>query len=192
MHRKLLSLLALCLVTGCIPDAKVEPSTEVVDSNPLADVRVALELKAVTPVVPVGKQPVFSAELFNRSSKQITVVLPGDGSECGWRTPILTWNPPLKLGGRCGNINSLKTREVATLAPGQGLPLTEWIGAPILSRPGKHKVSLNMENKPEMVWKGIPLGEHDPAAMVKVRSSTPFKVVSNVVEVEIVPVKGPG
>src|ERR1700733_14233174 len=129
MHRKWLSLLVLCLVPGCLPDAKVAPSTEVVDASSPDDVRVALELKAVTPVVQGGKYPVFSADLINGSSQRITVVRPGDGSACGWRTPILPWTPPMNPGGGCGNVNSLKAEEVVSLAPGQRLPLGDWMGA---------------------------------------------------------------
>jgi hypothetical protein len=46
-------------------------------------------------------------------------------------------------------------------------------------------VSLELQNIPDLVWRGIPLGEHDPSAMEMVRRSTPFKIVSNVVEVEV-------
>jgi hypothetical protein len=186
------SLIAWCLVIGCVlaqtPDLpkKAEPN-----ANPTSDVPVALELKAVTPVVQAGKSPEFTAELINKGPEPITVVLPGDGSESGWRTPIITWNPPMPRGGRCGNINRLKAQEVVTLRPDQRLRLGPWIGAPTLTEPGKHKVRLTLENRPQMKWKGVPLGEHDPAAMARVRASLPFKVVSNVVEIEVLEAKAP-
>ena len=42
-----------------------------------------------------------------------------------------------------------------------------------------------LENVPGLPWTGIPLGEHNAAAMEKVRRTPRFKAVSNVVEVEV-------
>ena len=144
-----------------------------------------IELKATKVQTPAGEQLRFSADLVNDDKVAVTVVLPGDGSESGWRTPIVRWNPPVGTGPRCGNINRLKPEEVITLAPGKRVPLGEWIGNPGIGAPGKHKVTLELENVPDLKWTGEPLGEHDPATMKKVRSSSPFKAVSNVVEVEV-------
>jgi hypothetical protein len=50
---------------------------------------------------------------------------------------------------------------------------------------GEHKVSLELENDPDRPRVGDPLGQHDAAEMAWVKASTRFKVVSNVVEVEV-------
>jgi hypothetical protein len=129
--------------------------------------------------------------LTNKDSVPVTVVLPGDGSDCGWRTPILTWTPAVKMDRTCGNINALRAREIVTLLPGKSVSLGEWIAPPAPTRPGKHRFTLTYENKPGLAWRGVPLGQHDPAAMAKVKASTPLKVVSNTVEVEVQGAKAP-
>lgn len=157
--------------------------------EPPAEVKVALELRTTTPKIRLGEQPSFTAKLTNSGNRSVTVVLPGDGSVCGWRTPVLTWSPSVKNGGRCGNINRLREKEVVTLAPGKSVDL-DWLDPPAPGLVGKHKMSLTYENKPDLRWMGTPLGVHDPKAMEKVRSSTALKVTSNVVEIEVLPAKG--
>jgi hypothetical protein len=182
----------LFLVTGCFLVEKTEAAKpEGADPNPPADVRATLDLKVAAPVIRVGETPKISVELTNKGTAPITIVLPGDGSECGWRTPILTWTPAIKMGGRCGNINPLQSNEVVTLLPGKSVVLGAWVAAPALATPGKHKLTLTYENKPGLAWKGLALGKHDPAAMAKVKASTPLKVVSNTVEVEVQGAKAP-
>ena len=56
---------------------------------------------------------------------------------------------------------------------------------PTFDKKGTHKVVLEIENVPGREWSGVPLGKHDPAAMERVRQSTAFKAVSNVVEVKV-------
>src|SRR5919201_6135680 len=73
----------------------------------------------------------FTATLLNKGKETVTLVTPGDGSDCGWRTPLVGWsvvkvsadNPragkhpdkvPLHRGARCGNVNALKADEVFT------------------------------------------------------------------------------
>ncbi|HEX3315018.1 MAG TPA: hypothetical protein VHR72_09015 [Gemmataceae bacterium] len=148
--------------------------------------KLRIELKTTTPKVGPGVPLLFTADLVNDGKTPVTVVLPGDGSESGWRTPILRWKPAATTKVlRCGNINALKPGEVIQLAPGKRVSISEWIGGPPLSGPGKYAVSLELENVPDLKWNGKPLGKHDPATMEKVRSSLPFKAVSNVVEIEM-------
>ena len=73
---------------------------------------------------------------------------------------------------------------VITLKAGQRVRLA-WAGGPRLTKPGKHMVSLELENVPDLEWRGEPLGKHNTAAMEKVRRSPRFKAVSNVVEVQV-------
>jgi hypothetical protein len=149
---------------------------------------IAVELKAATPVVTKGEFPKLVAEVVNKSDKEITLVKPGDGSESGMRTPLVKWEiEGVKPGPRprCGNINALKADEVVTLKPGQRLPLGDWLGPLRLPGAGKYKVQLRYENNPALKWGGIPLGNHDEAAMARVRASTPAVAVSNAVEVEV-------
>ena len=101
------------------------------------------------------------------------------------RTPIIQWTPPASSGRDCGNISCLSSDEVFTLKPGEARDLGPWIGFPELSGPGVYNVSVTYENVPELDLHGIPLGEHDEAAMANVRKSTPLTVTSNVVELVV-------
>src|SRR5262249_62204967 len=79
---------------------------------------IAVELRTAMPVVKSGELPRCTAEVVNRSNQEIVLVRPGDGSDCGWRTPGLSWMvagvepqrpaPP-------GNLNAPE--------PNQGLPI---------------------------------------------------------------------
>lgn len=154
--------------------------------KPAPAAKMALELKAEKPAIKLGDMPSFRAELINQGDKEVTIVMPGDGSECGWRTPIVRWSPPMGTGGgRCGNINALKASEVVTLKAGERVAVSGWLGWPTLNKAGTHKVVLEIENVPGLEWGGLPLGKHDPATMERVRQSTAFKAVSNVVEVKV-------
>jgi len=173
-------IVALMAAPGCGCDNGPAPAAA---SAPEA--RMALELRADTPTVKAGEGPRFSVFLVNRGAEPVTVVLPGDGSDMAWRTPIARWSPPQSDMRKCGNVNALRADEVVTMVPGERRQLGAWLGEPILNGKGKHKVSLELENDPDFQWKGVPLGEHDAAAMARVRASARFKVVSNVVEVEV-------
>jgi hypothetical protein len=182
----LVMLVSLGYASNATEPIKTRREADAVAGQP----KLRIELRATSPKIKIGAPYVepFSAELVNDDTAPVTVVLPGDGSESGWRTPIVRWDPPVQTTGpRCGNINRLKPEEVVTLAPGKRLPLKDWLGGPAIGGPGKYKVTLELENVPDLKWTGEPLGVHDPAAMKKVGSSSRFKVLSNVVEVEVVP-----
>src|SRR5262245_12796256 len=38
-----------------------------------------------------GQQLTWEVALLNCGRQAVTVVQPGDGSDCGWRTPIIEW-----------------------------------------------------------------------------------------------------
>jgi hypothetical protein len=46
---------------------------------------------------------------------------------------------------------------------------------------------LELEHIPDLEWGGVPLGEHSPTAMARLRQTPAFKAVSNVVEVTVRP-----
>lgn len=160
-----------------------------------------MKLELVVPDEPLGldSHSRIDARLTNASSQSVTVVLPGDGSEAGWRTPMISWsvvrtgpeapsseNSSEKPVARCGNINPLRADEVVTLAPGESVSLGDWLGAPEFPSPGTYRVVLTYENDPKREWSGIPLGEHDPDAMARVRASTPVDVRSQEATVSVV------
>ena len=46
----------------------------------------------------------WEVTLVNRGKADVTLIQPGDGSECGWRSPIVEWVIDGKVPGRarCG------------------------------------------------------------------------------------------
>jgi hypothetical protein len=141
----------------------------------------------------------IKVRINNVGDAPVTLVLPGDGSEVSWRTPVIKWSltrldppdskaaAPLGFsGGRCGNVNKLDLREIFTLKPGETQKIGQWVNLPYGMPPGQYSVVFHYSNIPDMKWQGVPLGKHDPAAMQQVKRSTPISLVSNEVIVEII------
>jgi hypothetical protein len=155
----------------------------------------ALELEARKTKMGAEERVAFTITLVNRSKNAVTLVEPGDGSECGWRTPRVWWSvvevtrpgTPLRGqgGGRCGNINGLKPQEVFTLRPGEAKRLSDWVCAPALTSPGTYRVAMFYENVPALRWKG--LGVHDAATLIRVQNSFPCLLKSNEVTITLAP-----
>lgn len=136
----------------------------------------------------------------NNGPAEVTLVMPGDGSDCRWRTPVIGWSivsaaekqehpqeAPQFRGARCGNINPLTAKEVFTLAPGKAKLLSEWAGPWFYNlEPGKYRAVFYYQNVPDLKWSGLPLGDHDAKAMRRIQASTPVKLVSNEVVFEVV------
>jgi hypothetical protein len=166
-------------------------ATHPVPTGVADDVRkegIGVELRTTTPVVRNGEMPRFRVEVVNHSDAAVTLVKPGDGSDCGCRTPVVAWVvegvTPGRVG-RCGNINALRADEIFTLRPGQRVRLGKWVGFPNLPGPGRYKIRFRYENRPDLKWSGVPLGPHDAKAMPRVRASTPAVAYSNAVTVEV-------
>lgn len=131
--------------------------------------------------------------LVNRGKDPVTIVVPGDGSSCAWRTPRVGWSilpaassalhpdeTPLCTTPRCGNINALKSDEIRDLAPDASCELGEWIGLGGLRlEPGEYRVRFYYENVPSLEWSGMPLGKHEDGAMDRVQRSTPLRLRSD-------------
>ena len=159
---------------------------------------VALRLSTSNPTFRVGGYPRMHITVTNNGIAPVTLVRPGDGSLEAWRTPVVSWSVlegetggshpaepvPSEFRG-CGNLNSLRPEEVFTLAPGETKELTE---LPINHqfRPGTHRVMFLYANKPTLGWRGIPLGEHDPQAMERVRGSSACTLSSNEVVLNVI------
>jgi hypothetical protein len=175
--RSCLAFVAALIPAGCGPvPAKI------------SDGIIRVELRVMTPVVKKGEPPQLVVEVVNVTDHEITLVQPGDGSELGWRTPVVRWQvdghgPPDV--GLCGNINPLTADEVFTLTPGQRATLGGWVGQPYLPKAGKYRVWVRYENTPDLECYGWSLEPHDPAAIARVRASTPAVGDSNTVVIEV-------
>jgi hypothetical protein len=169
------------------------------DQKEIAPATLELHISAKEASLILGQQPHITATIINKGKASVTLVLPGDGSECGWRTPLVGFSSvkidkgnarhpatvPQEYGSRCGNINSLKRDEVFTLAPGQSKDLPDWVGNPRFPEPGTYSVVFYYANDPERKWRGVPLGQHDPEAMKRVQKSYPCLLVSNELKLRV-------
>lgn len=158
---------------------------------------VELHLRAEGAVIAVGHQQIdpwtaFDVELVNTGDRAVTLVMPGDGSDAAWRTPILRWSVSSETGYetpplfRCGNVNPLRPDEVFTLAPGERRRLPQWVPPISGVSPGAYTLRLTYINDPTLKWQGVPLGPHDPAAIERIRESTPCRAISNELKVTVV------
>jgi hypothetical protein len=96
----------------------------------------------------------FTLTLKNDGATAIRLVMPGDGSEVGWRTPILKWSATamgkavtMTNGARCGFMNPIEPREIVRLAPGESRDFSEWLTMPPLPN-GTYEVRLTYRNDP--------------------------------------------
>jgi len=191
MRTTVLTLLALGSVSYVVSQDAEKP----------APGKLVLLIAAKELTVTQGQQLQITATVSNQGKMPITLVLPGDGSESGWRSPVIGWStikvekeaakhpdtPPLYRGGRCGNINPLKKEEVFVLAPGESKRLNEWLGSPQLAVPGTYSIVFFYANEPDRKWRGLPLGQHDPEAMKQVQNSHKCLLVSNELRVVVKP-----
>lgn len=139
---------------------------------------------------PTSATPSLELTLTNRGEVPVALVLPGDGSECGWRTPFLnfTWlqdGKPVPPRGlcRCGNMNALQAGEVFTLKPGESKVITDWLAA-VPPGVGAYQLKVSYTNKPDAEFLGLAV-EHDEAEIQKLRASTPVSVESNAIDITI-------
>lgn len=109
--------------------------------------------------VKMGKGPEgskrYTLTLKNAGTAPLSLVVPGDGSEVGWRAPVLEWSATsdgrpveqLESPG-CGMMNAIQADEIFTLAPGASKAMTDWIHGPTYA-PGSYEVRLRYINDPK-------------------------------------------
>src|SRR5262245_10231784 len=96
----------LAAVSSCTGSAGGESATRA--KTP----QLSIELQVSRSSIGISEVLKCSAYLVNNGAEAAVVVLPGDGSDCGWRTPVVRWTPAASSGRDCGNINSLRANEV--------------------------------------------------------------------------------
>lgn len=157
--------------------------------SPPQKLKLELSLKHGFASIELGQQIEVEAAIRNVSPDPQQVVLPGDGSDMGWREPHVLYIGEIDVGdgkptplpwadgglGRCGNSDTEWRDEVVTIPPGGVQPLGHWIGAPSdelsMQRPGL--VSLTLKYS---YTAGGGAASFDPGAM----GTTPaFVLLSN-------------
>ncbi|MCC6727413.1 MAG: hypothetical protein IT258_23115 [Saprospiraceae bacterium] len=159
---------------------------------------VRLEIRTKETILKKGTPPNIEVYLMNKGDKLVNLVQPGDGSESGWRTPMVKWSTrivelksvpqeryadsqthlvsfPLWFGAgaRCGNVEGLKRDQIISILPRQEVNLKvfwNWRAPELRGMEGKYGVKFFYENKPDIVWKGA--GYNDPDALEIVRTKT--------------------
>ena len=160
-----------------------------------------LKLQAPAEAIHVGDYAKFIVTIANNGKEPVTLVEPGDGSECKWRTPVIGWSvlpaeetqkkhpdePPLFQGGRCGNMNALSSQELFTLKSGNSKRLEDWMGHPTFANPGKFRMVFFYQNIPDL--KTSKMGGLQPEVLEKLKSSQACLLKSNEIVVEVLPKK---
>ena len=129
----------------------------------------------------------FEAALVNRRSSALTLVLPGDGSEAGMRTPFLSWEVRDAESGAlrpvgwigCGTIDALREDEVVRLAPGERRSIQV---RQRLTTSGRVRVVLRYLNDPLV---GLPHGQDESQLLARVLASERLMLSSRPILVEL-------
>ncbi len=128
-----------------------EPSPSTSAVRPSSSCKLKASLRDVGPT-PSGKR--FKLLLKNEGTSAVRLVMPGDGSESGWRTPILTWSATqgtkpiaVRFGRHDAMMNRIEASEIFSLAPGASRELGEWVLAPSLPA-GAYELRLTYRNDP--------------------------------------------
>lgn len=173
--------------------AKDEPAAPSTATVPPAGL--VLEIKAAGPPTNAEYRPIL-VTLVNKGDKPVSLVMPGDGSSSGWRTPLIGWSVikkgeagkhpnevPLYKGPRCKQMNPLQKSEIFTLQPGQSKKL-EWTSIPDqVDKPGTYRLVCYYANNPEIPWHAW--RQHDPEAIKLAQQSTKCFLRSNEIEIEV-------
>jgi len=182
---------ALLLAFGPLVAPLALSATPPIVPPPVCAVRLSIEAKALR--IPADAWLEVTVTLENTGSTEVVLVEPGDGSESGWRTPVLRWSAlrmergaravALKPEPRCGLMNGPQPRsEVFVLAPGRSRRLQMPLFPPRLGRPGLYEVTLSYDNDPSMAFHGT---APDDPALRPYQKSTACRITSQPLRVEV-------
>lgn len=126
------------------------------------------------------------AELRNEGTRAFSLMATTDGSVEDMRNPSFTLvtAPAIPPYGRCAEVAPLSEHDFFTLAPGRKRAL-ESIDVPAASSHGKHLVRAVYLNDPSAPpIRGVAM-RTTPSLYTRVRETTPCRLVSNTLEVEL-------
>lgn len=162
---------------------------------------ITLELSPTKVSITPKKLPRLTATIRNGSDRVITLVLPGDGSEAGLRTPITGWSflpaqPPNRRREHppqipsqpprgFSDVNPLTRSEVFTLKPGNTKSFEVWVRMSNLPT-GRYRAVYYYVNDPTKRLQGYPLGPNETGAEEIMAKSTSCQLISNEIIVNVV------
>ncbi|MEQ8791718.1 MAG: hypothetical protein RIC55_35980 [Pirellulaceae bacterium] len=199
MNKFVTFALAQALMLATAAGATAEAPTGSSDNSTTASrPTLSLDVEIAETSIRAGEQLAIKATITNHGREAVTLVQPGDGSACGWRTPLTGVSlapaasdarhpdlPKPYTGPRCGNVNPLTREEIVFLRPGETMPLSDWFCYLPVRDPGKHRVVFYYANQPDKTWRGVPLGQHDAEAMKLVHASTPCQLKSRELIIDV-------
>ena len=160
------------------------------------DLRLELRLMGDA-VIESGQRVRVQASVHNDSSTtRHAFVLPGDGSEVGWREPTVSfsvlaqsadgcwWPPPQTAHLRCGVYDPDWTQDVVVLGPGEERIIEELWGDHMLyfDEPGRVQLRMHVLWNAGRTAKGEPVRSSRSTPMAGVPA---FELTSNMVEVTV-------
>src|SRR5438067_2030418 len=83
MPARLLLVLPICLLSGTTSPTAPAPKPP--------EAFLELRLQTTTPHMKRGQDVRWEVSIINHGQQAVTLVQPGDGSDCGWRTPVIEW-----------------------------------------------------------------------------------------------------
>lgn len=139
--------------------------------------------------------PTIEATLKNSSRRAHSIVTPGDGSDAGWRDPVITfsafidegdgcWRPlPRAVVGRCGLFDHVWQDEIVRLGPGKTQALGPLWAHPFFEwRKGTVRLFVHYAWTGGAASKGSATTSVDLAGMAK---EAPYELVSPALEIVV-------
>ena len=134
--------------------------------------------------------------LRNEGRDPVVLVLPGEGSNVGARTPLIDWVIRDKEGHLlereglvfCGQRKELNSEAVFRLGPHEERRFKSEIPETYPYEKGrKYLVTFKYENRPDMKWPPASMtwAPDDPDAVQRLANSTPCQLVCNTIEVKL-------
>jgi hypothetical protein len=149
----------------------------------------SLYIQPTSITVRKGQRLRVEAFLQNRGSRPVTLILPGDGSRMGRRTPVIEWlfTPGGKIRGfeGCGVLNAFRADEVFTLQPDETRIISQWVAPVELPPVSQCRAFLVYTNDPGLPFMGALQRPHDRAAIAQLLASDKCSVASNEIDITI-------
>lgn len=140
----------------------------------------------------------------NAKSVTHTVVKSGDGSECGWREPKISYTAQLQTAegewkdvprqglGRCGMFDPNWSKDIVDVSPQKQIEVGEWCRYPAamvnLSAPGRYRIVAHYAYGAGKNAKGLGTAAGQ-AVPEKMKDVPTFELASKPVEIEVVAVE---